>query len=59
MAGSFDGTSGILRLQAGEWITRPLGMQSHDLAGRLEPRGDTIVGQVLTSGCASFAVTRR
>jgi hypothetical protein len=59
MSGEYDARDGSIRLHSAGWIDRPLGFQSHDIEGRVEPNGQAISGRVLTTGCAQFVLARR
>jgi hypothetical protein len=59
MLGDYSRTDRSLRLQSAGWIKRPLGVQRHDLEGRLSPDGRTISGRILTTGCTHFVLTRQ
>ena len=59
MSGDYDRADGAIRLQAGPWIKRPLGVQSHDLEGQLARQGSAIDGRILTTGCAQFVLLRK
>ena len=59
MSGEYDRTDGSVRLRSAGWIQRPLGFQSHDIEGQLDPNGETINGRVLTTGCAHFVLAKK
>jgi tRNA A-37 threonylcarbamoyl transferase component Bud32 len=59
MSGEYDPANGSIRLRSAGWIQRPLGFQSHDIEGQVEPNGERISGRVLTTGCADFILARR
>ncbi|HKW53502.1 MAG TPA: hypothetical protein VJO12_07410, partial [Stellaceae bacterium] len=59
MSGDYDRAEGAIRLQAGDWIKRPMGVQSHDLEGQLAAQGSAIDGRILTTGCAQFVLVRK
>jgi uncharacterized caspase-like protein len=58
MTGHYDPQDGALRLRSSRWIDRPFGGERHDIAGRVEPGGAEISGQVETTGCTDFVLTR-
>jgi serine/threonine-protein kinase len=59
MSGEYDRADGSIRLRSGSWVQRPLGFQSHDIEGQIEPNGEGISGRVLTTGCAHFVLARK
>lgn len=57
-AGRFDADSRRLRLDAGRWIERSWGFQTHDLMGEVQADGAMIEGRILTPGCTGFQLRR-
>ena len=58
MEGYVDPGEKLVNLRSTEWIDRPYGLQLHDIRGQIDTSGKEIIGQVLTTGCADFVVTR-
>lgn len=48
----------VLNLQGTTWINRPNGYNTVDLSANVDNRADTISGNVTTSGCSTFTVTK-
>lgn len=58
MEGYVDPGEKLVRLHSTDWIDRPYGLQLHDIRGQIDTAGKEITGQVLTTGCADFIVSR-
>lgn len=58
MAGTYDGRSREMSLSAGRWLLQPFGYVTVDLAGRLQPGGTRIIGQVVGPLCRGFELHR-
>lgn len=58
MTGSADPQNHQIRLSAGTWLLQPFGYVTVDLAGRLEPGGNRLSGQVIGPLCQGFKLRR-
>jgi hypothetical protein len=58
MTGTFDRAGKTVSLQAGNWILRPPGYVTVDLAGRIETGGRHFSGSVIGPDCTVFDLTR-
>ena len=59
MSGSYQPGARHLRLEAGEWISQPLGYNTVDMDGVVDSSDVVFSGRIVAPGCGVFSVRRR
>jgi hypothetical protein len=59
LQGPYQPSSRRLHLEAGEWISQPLGYDTVDMEGFVDASNAVLTGRIVAPGCGPFALRRR